>query len=203
MYDRPVTSSRVGRPRDERLDGAILEATVAILNEVGYASMTLEAVAARAGTTKPALRRRWRGRQHLVVDALVTTVGSVPTPDTGCTRCDLVAGIQTLTEAFTNKIGRRVLPALVADLADDQELADLFLRKYFLARRASTAAALRRGIERGDLDPDLDVDLMLDMLASTTYYRVLFGHLPITENLAEQVVDVVLNGVATAHGRGH
>ncbi|MFD4198214.1 TetR/AcrR family transcriptional regulator [Amycolatopsis thermoflava] len=191
-----MTSTRAGRPRDERIDGAVREATVDLLNEVGYAALTLEAVATRAGTSKPALRRRWRGRPHLVVDALVATVGAVPTPDTGCTRCDLVAGIGTLSEAFTTRIGRRVLPALVADLADDPELAEVFLREYFHTRRSSTAEALRRGVERGDLDPDLDFDLVLDMLASTTYYRVLFGHLPVTDHLAEQVVDVVLTGVA-------
>ncbi|OXM73946.1 MULTISPECIES: TetR/AcrR family transcriptional regulator [Amycolatopsis] len=197
-----MTSTRAGRPRDERIDGAVREATVDLLNEVGYAGLTLEAVASRAGTSKPALRRRWRGRQHLVVDALVATVGAVPTPDTGCTRCDLIAGIRTLSEAFTTRIGRRVLPALVADLADDPELSAVFLRDYFHTRRASTAQALRRGIERGDLDPDLDLGLVLDMLASTTYYRVLFGHLPVTGNLAEQVVDVVLAGVVTPRWRG-
>jgi AcrR family transcriptional regulator len=174
-----------------------------ILNEVGYAALTLESVAARAGTSKPALRRRWRSRQHLVVDALAATVGTTPTPDTGCTHCDLVAGIQTLTDAFTTKIGRRVLPALVSDLAGDPELAELFLDRYFHPRRASTAAALRRGIARGDLDPEADIDLLLDMLASTTYYRVLFGHLPVTAGLAEQVVKTVLAGVATPQWREH
>ncbi|NIH82737.1 TetR/AcrR family transcriptional regulator [Amycolatopsis viridis] len=196
-----MTNTRAGRPRDHRIDVAVRDAAVDVLNEVGYAGLTLEAVAARAGTSKPALRRRWRGRQHLVVDALVTTVGATPTPDTGCTHCDLIAGIHSLTEAFTTRIGRRVLPALVADLADDPELAELFLREYFHKRRASTAAALRRGIERGDLDPELDLDLALDMLASTIYYRVLFGHLPVTDELAERVVDVVLGGVATVEWR--
>ncbi|GAA5162412.1 MULTISPECIES: TetR/AcrR family transcriptional regulator [Amycolatopsis] len=192
-----MPNNRSGRPRDDRIDSAVRQATVDILNEVGYANLTLEAVASKAGTSKPALRRRWASRRHLVVDALVATVGATPTPDTGCTHCDLVAGIQTLTDAFTTRIGRRALPALVADLADDPELAELFLDKYFHTRRASTAEALRRGVERGDLNPDVDVDLVLDMLASTTYYRVLFGHLPVTPRLAEQVVDVVLTGVAT------
>ncbi|WP_143174226.1 TetR/AcrR family transcriptional regulator [Streptoalloteichus hindustanus] len=198
-----MANTRSGRPRDERIDSAVRAATVDLLNEVGYAALTLEAVAVRAGTSKPALRRRWRGRQHLVVDALAATVGTSPTPDTGCTHCDLIAGIQTLTEAFTTKIGRRVLPALVADLADDPELAETFLNRYFHPRRATTAEALRRGIERGDLSPDTDIDLLLDMLASTTYYRVLFGHLPVTEGLAKQVVETILAGVATPHWRNH
>ncbi|WP_211267094.1 TetR/AcrR family transcriptional regulator [Nonomuraea candida] len=190
-----------GRPRDQRIDAAVHRAVMDILNEKGYAKLTMEEVAARADTSKPALRRRWRSRQHLVVDALATTVGTTPTPDTGCTHCDLIAGISTLSQAFNGPVGRRALPALVADLADDQELASEFLDRYFHPRRATTARALRRGIERGDIRADADIDLLLDMLGSTTYYRLLFGHLPITLELAEDVVNVVLAGVATGQWR--
>ena len=86
------------------------------------------------------------------------------------------------------------------------ELEAAFLDKFFSPRRASTAEALRRGIGRGDIRADVDIDLLLDMLASATYYRMLFGHLPVTTTLAEDVVEVVLAGVATdqwhiRHGR--
>ncbi|MFB6715927.1 MULTISPECIES: TetR/AcrR family transcriptional regulator [unclassified Streptomyces] len=186
-----------GRPRDERIDTAVPRAVLELLAEAGYSGLTMDAVATRARTSKPALRRRWRSKQHLAVDALVGAAGTFPTPDTGCTHCDLIEGITTLSETFSGAIGRRVLPALVADLADDPELDAEFRQKFFHPRRASTAAALRRGIQRGDLKPDTDVDLLLDMLAATTYYRVLFGHLPITDALAEDVVMAVLTGAAT------
>jgi AcrR family transcriptional regulator len=198
----PLTAQRSrGRPRDERIDCAVRRAVMEILNEVGYGRLTLEAVAARAGTSKPTLRRRWRSRQHLVVSALVQTMGVSPTPDTGCTHCDLIAGIRTLSHAFTTTVGRRALPALIADLADDPELESEFLNELFHPRRAATAAALRRGIRRGDIRPDADIDLLLDMLGATAYYRVLFNHLPLTPTLAEDVVEVVLAGVATPQWR--
>ncbi|MFC5187538.1 TetR/AcrR family transcriptional regulator [Actinomadura harenae] len=200
---RDTTPARPGRPRDARIDETVPRAVLDLLDEVGYAGLTMEGVAARAGTSKPALRRRWRSLPHMVVEALARTVGTSPTPDTGCTHCDLVTGIGTLSRAFTTTVGRRVLPALVADLAGDPDLEKEFRRSYFEPRRATTAAALRRGIERGDIRPDADIDLLLDMLAATTYYRVLFGHLPITPGLAEDVVTVVLAGVATDPGRVH
>lgn len=196
-----MANTRSGRPRDERIDRAVLDATAALLGEVGYARLTMEAVAARAGTSKPALRRRWPSLAHLVVDVLAATVGTAPTPDTGCTRCDLVEGIGTLGDAYPARIGRSTLPALVADLAEDPELDRAFLERYFEPRRATTAAALRRGIERGDIVPDADVDLLLDLLGATVYYRVLFGHLPVTPDVAERTVDTVLQGVATPEWR--
>lgn len=203
-----VEPRRPGRPRDTRIDQTVPRAVLDILNEAGYSGLTMEGVAARAGTSKPALRRRWPSRRHLVVEALAQAIGTAPTPDTGCTHCDLIAGIGTLTRAFTVTVGRRVLPALVADLADDPELEEEFRKSFFEPRRATTAAALRRGIARGDIRPDSDIDLLLDMLAATTYYRALFGHLPITPDLAEDVVEVVLAGVATdqwrdRHAHGH
>ena len=210
MANTPATGSntppeaapkRTGRPRDERIDQAVPAAVLELLDEVGYARLTLEAVAARAGTSKPALRRRWRSRRHLVVDTLVRTIGVSPTPDTGCTHCDLITGIGTLSQAFTTSLGRRLLPSLVADLADDPQLEREFREAFFEPRRASTAAALRRGIDRGDIRADADIDLLLDMLAATTYYRALFGHLPVTPQLAEEVVNVVLGGVATRQWR--
>ncbi|MEU7103672.1 TetR/AcrR family transcriptional regulator [Streptomyces sp. NPDC046215] len=190
-----------GRPRDGRIDAAVPAAVMAILGESGYAGLTLEAVAARAGTSKPALRRRWPSRQHLVVDALVATVPAAPAADTGCTHCDLVAGIGALGQAFGAPLGRRVLPALAADLADTPELESAFLDRFFHPRRAPAADALRRGIRRGEVRADADIDLLLDMLVSTTSYRVLFGHLPATPALAEQVVKVVMAGAATAPWR--
>jgi AcrR family transcriptional regulator len=196
--EESVSSQRSGRPRDARIDTAVPSAVMEILDEVGYGNLTLEAVAARAGTSKPALRRRWRSRQHLVVDALAAHIGTEPTPDTGCTHCDLIAGVSTLGHAATTAaMGRRVLPPLVADIAGNPELEAAFLERFFSPRRASSAEALRRGISRGDIRADADIDLLLDMLASTTYYRMLFGHLPVTATLAEDVVEVVLAGVAT------
>jgi AcrR family transcriptional regulator len=186
-----------GRPRDSRIDHAVLAATADLLAEVGYSGLRWDALALRAGTTKPAIRRRWPSQRHLVVDALASTVGTTPTPSTGCTYCDLVAGIDTLTSAFTTTIAATVLPPLVADLHSDPELRKSFLERFFHPRRASTAAAIERGIARGDIRPDVSVDLLLDMLAATTYYRLVFAHLPITSQLSEEVVTLILSGVAT------
>lgn len=199
--DATESAPRRGRPRDQRIDAAVREATLAILNERGYSGLTLDEVAARAGTSIPALRRRWRSRQHLIVDTLLGQLGAAPTPDTGCTHCDLIEGIESLTSVFGTAIGRRVLPTLVADLGSDPELEAEFFDRLFHPRRASTAAALRRGIERGDIRADAEIDLLLDMLAATAYYRLLFGHLPVTPQLAAEVVDIVLAGVGTSQWR--
>lgn len=98
-------------PRDPAIDAAVLAATVAVLREFGYAGFAIETVAARAGTTKAAIRRRWPVRQQLVIDALASVLVTQPVPDNGCTRCDLTRSVQQLAEALHDRLPRRILPA--------------------------------------------------------------------------------------------
>lgn len=184
-----------GRPRDSRIDEAVRTAVLELLVEGGYGAVSIEAVAARAGVGRPTIYRRWNGKPHLVVDAIVHTMGSAPAPNTGSTRADLLAGVATLTRAFAGPVGR-ALPGLVGDLAGDPELARVFREQVFAVRRGSMATALARGVARGDLRPDLDVELVLDLLAAPLYYRALFGHAPLEPSTAESVVDLVLAAVA-------
>ena len=87
--DDLVEGARAGRPRDRQIDVAVLKATLAVLDKSGYGGLTLEEVARDAGTTKPAIYRRWPTRQQLVLSALGRRLGDATEPDTGCTLCDL------------------------------------------------------------------------------------------------------------------
>ena len=66
-------ASGAGRPRDPRIDSAILSATAELLVQMGYSNLSLAAVAERAGTTKSALYRRWSSKAELVHEAAFPT----------------------------------------------------------------------------------------------------------------------------------
>src|SRR5689334_9907 len=86
----PDQTAGPGRPRDRRIDRAVLAATADLLVEAGYADLTIAAVAERAGTTKPAIYRRWRGKAHLVHEAAFPATGDrVSVPQTGRLEDDL------------------------------------------------------------------------------------------------------------------
>ncbi|MBP2328385.1 AcrR family transcriptional regulator [Kibdelosporangium banguiense] len=181
-----------GRSRDARIDSAVLVATVALLGEVGYTALSMGMVAERAGVHRPAVYRRWPSKRHLVVDAVADSLGLQPTPNTGNLRADLIAGMMTLVDSLAQTPLGRALPALVADLATDPELAEQFRSRVFHPRRDTTATTLRSAVQRGEVRADFDMDFVLDALAAPLYYRALFGHLPLTPALAEQCVDTVL-----------
>ncbi|GAA1269673.1 TetR/AcrR family transcriptional regulator [Streptomyces javensis] len=185
----------MARRRDERIDRAVLAAVSELVREVGYSALTMEAVAARAGTTKPAIRRRWRSRPHLVVAAMADERVGVVEIDTGCLHCDIVGHLEALRVGMADPALGRVIPALLADLADDPRLHEEFLAIVWEPRRNACAVSLRRARERGEVVKDLDVDLLLDLFAAPVVFRALFRHAELGPDLAELVTHAVLVGV--------
>ncbi|QHC29469.1 TetR/AcrR family transcriptional regulator [Streptomyces sp. HF10] len=190
-----------GRPRDPAIDAAVLAATVRLLREDGYGALALERVAAVAGTSKAAIRRRWPQRQRLVIDALASVLVVPPAPDNGCTRCDLHQSVRLLAEVLHERLPAGVLAPLIADCSADPGLHEYLLRSLVQPGRAAAAVAVRRAVERGDLQPDVDPELFVDLLASVVYRRALFGEAPVDASSARALVDLLLRGVAVDFDR--
>lgn len=186
---------RAGRPRDPQLDSAIIAATLAVLDEVGYGRLTLEDVARRAQTTKPAIYRRWRTRRQLVMAALAERLGEVQAPDTGCTLCDLDECLKLFVAAF-RRMPPDVVASLFGDCAGDPALREVFMATLFDPPRAAVNETLARAAKRGDLRPGVDQDLVVDLIGSLIHFRALFGHAPTTDAEIERAVEVLLEGIA-------
>jgi AcrR family transcriptional regulator len=188
--------ARVGRPRDPQIDAAVLNATLAVLDESGYGGLTLEEVARQAGTTKPSIYRRWRGRQRLVLAALSRRLGAARAPDTGCTLCDIDECLKVFVAAF-RRMPPNVLGPLFADCATDPELQGAFMTTLFDPPRAAVKETLDRAYEKGDLRSDVDRDLIVDLIGSLVHYRALFRHASTSNREIERAVKALLQGIAT------
>jgi AcrR family transcriptional regulator len=192
--------ARRGRPRDAQIDAAVLEATLATLADTGYGRLTLERVARRAGTTKPAIYRRWPSRQQLVLAALGQRLGEARAPDTGCTLCDLDECLMLFVAAF-RRMPPDVIGPLFADCAGDRALRNAFMTTLFDPPRAAVKETLDRAHARGDLRDDVDRDLILDLIGSFVHYRALFGHARSTKAEIERAVEALLRGIADDYPR--
>lgn len=191
---------RGGRPRNPRIGAAILGATLEVLDAVGYGRLTIEEVARRAGTTKPAIYRRWAGRERLVLAALATRLEDVEAPDTGCTLCDLDECLKLFVAAFKRMPPESLAP-LFADCARDPDLHAAFHTTLFDPPRNAVKQTLDRAHDRDDLRADVDRDLVLDLLGSLVHYRALFGHAPNSDVEIERAVETLLQGIATDYPR--
>lgn len=88
------------RRRGANLEQAILEAAWSELVERGYAGLTMDAVAERAGTSRPVLGRRWDGKAPLVVAAIRQQMAKHPinVPDRGNLRTELLEFVDRASE---------------------------------------------------------------------------------------------------------
>ena len=116
--------------RDPGYDKTILDATLEILFDKGYAGLTIDGVAARTGVGRPTIYRRWSSKPALVIAALTQSVGLSPTPDTGALRDDLLAFQRQQLKMMDRPESRRITGGLVADLVGHPELAESYFGDY-------------------------------------------------------------------------
>lgn len=141
---------RGGRPREERVDAAILSATRDLLTEGGYAGLTVAAVAARAGIGKAAIYRRYETKQEMVFAAAVHGLDLEPPPDLGSLRAELGWLTGVIAETLSGPAVAGALGGLLTDMNDDAVVSRM--RETFMAyQRANVTAILDRAVARGEL----------------------------------------------------
>lgn len=185
-----------GRPRDTQVHRAVLEATLDILAEKGWGGLTMEGVAARAGTAKGTVYRWWPTKEDLVVEALVVTSSPYrPAPDTGSFRDDVLIVLEPMVRALREPRAR-LLASLVFETSRNEKLADAFYQSVIRARRAHLLDAAERAIARGELRDDVDLELLVDTGVAQVLYRYLVSHAPLTDDLPQRIVDEMMRGAA-------
>lgn len=169
----------VGRRRDPGRDLAIVTATLELLAEVGYETMTIDAVAARAKAGKATLYRRWESKAELVVDAVSSLGADIDPkelPDTGSLEGDLDAA-RNLKQQNTRIIhSLTVLRGLVPVLAGHPELLAIVKENIIEPGRRMVASLLDRAIARGEISPDTDVATLSLVLPAMMTFQVTVLH---------------------------
>ncbi|MCU0670370.1 MAG: TetR/AcrR family transcriptional regulator [Myxococcota bacterium] len=188
-----ASGGSAGRPRSEEAHQAILDATLALLAEVGFSSLTVEGVAARAGVGKATIYRRWPSKVPLVVEAF----GGLPAfeeADTGSLVGDLKAMLRAYLELFNETPLATVLPALASERAHDPALAALF-NPVLRQRRSPLMNALERARARGEIPPDTDLELAADLIVGPIAVRLFFTGRRIQPKLVDPLVEMALGGI--------
>jgi AcrR family transcriptional regulator len=191
-----------GRPRSEQVDDAILAAARAELGERGYARMTVDAVAARAGVSKPTIYLRHPTKADLAT-AAIASMRVRPRPEpTDDLRADLVTHLRLLRAGLERPNGMTMLGTVLAEEHDAPELLALFRERLVAPRRRELRAVLEAARKRGDLRPDADIDVAINALVGAFFARYLAGE-PLGGRFVTTLVDTLLAGVgitARSHG---
>jgi AcrR family transcriptional regulator len=173
-----------------------MAATLAELAERGYAALSLEEIARRAGVHKTTLYRRWRTREDLVLEAMLERAGErVALPDTGSVREDLLEFARTAaTNAATPEVAA-MARAVAAESPRDRRLAEAN-RRFWVERLALDAVIVERAIERGELARGTDPRRVIEAIIGPIHLRLLLTGEPIDDSFLQDIVDVVVDGVA-------
>jgi len=184
MTLRKVTAGKArisppGRPRDEAKDEAILRETLAILSEVGFSGLTVDAVVARAKVSKATIYRRWATKEELAIAAF-DLLPPIQSPNTGSLEQDLHAYVEQYTRYLHTTPLRTVLPALISESMHNPVLAQR-LRSTVSRRRLSGMEIIERAVARGELPAKTDPMLVHELIIGPMLHRSFFD----PDNFAE------------------
>lgn len=198
MKADPSTLDKIpgaGRPRDPRIDSAILAATAELLVNIGYSNLSLAAVAERAGTTKSALYRRWSSKAELVHEAAFPVAPTALVAPAGDFAADIRMMIEATRDVFTTPVVRAALPGLVADMTADAELNARVMSR-FAGLFAAVRIRLREAIDRGEAHPDVDPGRLIELIGGATMLRMmLYPDQKLDDAWVEQTAAIVVHGV--------
>ncbi|NUP63926.1 MAG: TetR/AcrR family transcriptional regulator [Nonomuraea sp.] len=196
------TARPAGRPRSEKAEKAIIDATLDLIGEgMGVSELSIEAIASRAGVGKTTIYRRWSNKEDLVVDALATLKAPLPPLAGTSVRDDLISLLDAMRRESGQARTRCVMNIAMSEADRYPRLMERFMKRAVEPRRDAMRAVIERGVATGELRPGLDVDMAMALLSGTMIWHTKWspaGDLP--ADLAERVVDVVLAGLAPDGG---
>jgi AcrR family transcriptional regulator len=187
----------LGRPRDKRIDESVLRATVDSLADTGYAELSVDAIARRAGTSKPAIYRRWPSKAHLVHEAVFPIGEATSIPDTGSLAADVREMVRRTAAILSTPASRAALPGLVAEMASDPTLHAALLERFRDVLFRGLSECLDRASVRGEVRPDVEPADLIDALAGTTFMAMLTRPTAIGEAWVQRIAYVIMKGIGT------
>jgi AcrR family transcriptional regulator len=156
----------------EDVTEAIRAAVFEELAAVGYARMSIEGIARRAGVGKTAVYRRWRSKLQLVLDVVsVLAVQGLPAPDTGSLEDDLRLLYEVTSRALRHPVASQIIPDLQAEAARNPDIDQAFQKALREGQEGVASRILEAARERGEVRAAADTELALDLISGPLYWR--------------------------------
>jgi len=189
-----------GRPRDPRLDDAILHTALKLLTEGRYFSMSIEEIAEEALTTKTTVYRRFRSKEELAFSALASLLSYPEEPVlSGDLRTDLIWQLQRLQARAMQYGGMLLTGVALMEEHGHSDWLRLLRSGVVHARHEQIGNVIRGAMQRGAARPDADVSACVSLLAGCWQSVYLVNWPDIPDDWADRAVDVVLSYLQPAN----
>ncbi len=178
--------------RNERSRLAILTAARELLTEVGYAALTIEAIAARAGVGKQTIYRWWPGRGAVILDALTVSAAEPDLPDTGDLAADMRLVMRATVAEFADPQLSATTRALTIETLSNEDLAAQVRDRLLGPQMAAIRDRIAAGQVAGQVRRGIDLDLAAELFMGPLYHRWMLGTGPLTEAYADDLVGLAM-----------
>ncbi len=193
---QPSTIRPPGRPRDETARTRIQEATISLLEEVGFANLTCDAIAQRAGTSKATIYRWWPNKVAVVIDAFTKTVApSVPFHEADTLEEYVTVNLQQFAKAICGRNGR-LLSAIIAAAQNDPDVEEAFLAHWIKPRRIVARKSLQKFKDTGRIPLEFDIEQVLDAMYGPFHFLLMVKHNKFSVAYAEKLATILLHGLS-------
>jgi len=189
-----VAKKSAGRPRSPAVERRILQATLRHLAAEGYSRMSVDAVAASAGASKPTLYRRWESKADLATAALGTMRLAELPIDTGSAKGDLEAALDNFCDSLLRPNGMALIGTVLAEEAHTPDLLRLFRERLVAPRRQILRDILEQAAKAGELRRNANLEASVNMLIGAIYARYLVSS-RIPGGFTREVVDTLWAGI--------
>src|SRR5262245_206557 len=191
MARRPPNPHR----RSARAQAAILHAAHELCLQQGYARLTIEGIAARAGVGKQTIYRWWPSKGAVLLDVFVDQIVTrLDAASTGSALDDLRRRVQATAEVLADTTRGPHIAGLIGDAQGDPALAKELHERLVAPARAQHRELIRTAQERGELRAGVDVDLMADAVPAPLWFRLLVTKAQLSPEFARDITDTVMSG---------
>jgi AcrR family transcriptional regulator len=173
----------------------VLEAAAELALE-GASSAGVDAIAARAGVSRTTVYKWWPSAAAVLLEGLLDhTRGTIESPSSGKTRDVLGAHLGALVALVRDTPAGALLRGLTAASVTDSAVAHALIDDWLAPRRAAVMELLVEGTRRGEVRAGLDYEIVTDLLFAPIYYRLIYGHQPLTPELPAEILAVCWPGI--------
>jgi AcrR family transcriptional regulator len=182
--------------RNQRSHRAILASTSALIGELGYEGVSIEAIAKHAGVGKQTIYRWWPSKGAIALEALNDSLVTVTDfPDTGDIVEDLRTQMKGVTELLSTTEFGRVYQGLLAAAQSDPSISQAHLDQIIAPANVACYARLEKAKERGEMRADADLQALIDLLYGAIYYRLLLHTRPLEPDQIDAALDITFDGL--------
>jgi AcrR family transcriptional regulator len=186
----------LGRPRDPRIDDAVLGATVELLGSSGYADLSVDAIAKRAGTSKPAIYRRWPSKAHLVHEAVFPISEATELPDTGSLAGDVREMVRRSTAVLTTPAARAAMPGLLGEMATDPSLHTKLLGRFGDVLSHGMTDRLDSAMSRGEVRSDVTAGDLVQAIAGIALMAIITRNDELDGDWVDRTATLITKGIS-------